>query len=243
MIGSALDRYEGVPVGPGGTFRLRVPGDRPIRLVPTHPKLVAAQADGDVTVTVPRDGVELPLVHGGRVRFTLDTSAASDMTPDARAIHYAQLFRSGLGAIPASTHRIEFQNDVGSFTGAPAGAWTVWLDVSPFQPKMLPAVPVDREETDLGRIAFDRGSDLEVHFTDRPGHPPRGFGVTAWALSEPRYSRATRGAPGEPCVLHGLGPGRFRIKFTLDGNFDPDPRDFEITAVGHSRVKLDYEPP
>jgi hypothetical protein len=238
MMGDSPQRYEGVTINPDGTFRLRVPGDRPITLVPIHPKLVAA-ADGDATVTEPRGDVRLRLVRAGRVRFTIDSG---DVTgPKAGATHYAKVFRHGVEGVPVSTHLIGIDGNAGSLTGVPAGKWTIWLNIDPFQPAVLAGTTVDQDETDLGRVSFDRGSELEIHVIERPGRSLSSIRVQAWHRDEPAYSRTAQARGGQPCIVHGLGPGRFLVKITTNDRAELDPRDFEITADGLSKVRLRSE--
>jgi hypothetical protein len=240
MIGASPERYEGVTINPDGTFRLRVPGDRPIKLVPMHPKLVAA-ADGEATVTEPRGDVRLRLVPAGRVHFTIERDGVAGPTPGAT--HFAQVFRSGVEGVPVSTHRIEIEGNAASLTGVPAGTWTIWLNVDPFQPIVLAGVTVDQDETDLGRVSFEGGSELEIHVIERPGRSLSRIRVQAWHRDDPAYSRTAQARSGQPCIVHGLGPGRFLVRITPNDRAEPDPRDFEITADGLSKVRLDYDAP
>ena len=57
-----------------GTFRIPVPGERPVRLVPYHPALSAAEDGGFIETRKGKSGVVLRLEAAGLIRFRFPTS-------------------------------------------------------------------------------------------------------------------------------------------------------------------------
>ena len=99
------------------------------------------------------------------------------------------------------------------FAGYVPGTYTVFIDAPPFAPRMLRDVKLGEGKTDLGEIAFERGSTVTVRMRTSEGKPAPQVSIQARQNSEPRYVR-TQGAGLDALRVRGLAAGHFTIRVT-----------------------------
>jgi len=214
-------------VRPDGTFRVRVPGDRVVRLRPTHPLLAAAGPDGCATVQAGRSGIVLRLAPGPTARFRPPPLAVGPVA-QPRVL----LFRRAVGPEPVSEHRVVLSNGVARFGGFAPGAWIAWFDLPGHAPVAANVELGGEGETDLGDVRPPAGSTLRVERADAEGGLRD---VTVVALDPPAYLRRNQPDANSDVLVPGLGAGRFRARLlvalkggggltTIDRTFEADGR-------------------
>jgi len=227
----------GRPVnGKDGTFWYRVPGDRPVTLRIYHTTCVPHPTKGRVTVTGPREGIELHAEAGASATVHLAEPLRMYMNPGQKRSVQVRLYKGAVkgagigltGTLDGAAERIEF----GGF--AP-GTYTLWIDTLSAAPLVLEDVVLGEGDADLGTHATSKGSTFLLHVKVKEGQSPSRVHLTARRAGEPAYARHTD-AIGTTIVLSGLGPGRFRIQGGFyagtGGGFDE-----EITFDGKNDVE------
>jgi hypothetical protein len=195
-----------------GSFSLRVPGDRPVTLVATHPLLVPAPDGGRVQVREPREGVVLRLVEGALARVALDLPAgAARPVADEFEGPRVLLFREGAEE-PASIERpARLADGVLTVGGYAPGTYRVWLDVAPFAPLDLGRHTLGDGPTDLGRASLSTGAAVTIRLLVPDRQAPPRLVVNVQCLATPSYGRFLN-SKGEALVrLSGLLPGKHRL--------------------------------
>jgi hypothetical protein len=227
---------EGASAG-DGSFRVRVPGDRTVTLVPWHPWLVPAADAGTCDVREGRDGVVLRLVEGDEVRLPVSHLAASPLVSSLRIGRY-----SG----DAIGEPLEWRNapvvDGGARFAVPHGTWTLWIDAGEgFAPLELHNVSVDGV-TVLEPAVFERGSAVRVRVPVVPDQAAPRIFVSAMKVGAPAYFRSLNSDGENEVVLAGLGPGRFQLSLSTVMPFQAPTRR-EIELDGRSELVLDFDRP
>ncbi len=188
-----------------GTFRIQVPGDREVTLVPWHPWLVPDPEQGAVVLHGGRDNLVLRLVAGDELRIPI-----GQINPRVHAIRVARYADETTGDI-LEWHYAPVADGATRFT-VPKGRWTLWLDpVEGFAPLILRDILVDGL-TELTPIEFGRGSSVRVHILVPAGQSTPRISVFASPLDGPDYGRGTNSNGEEVTVLRGLGLGRFKVQ-------------------------------
>ena len=191
-----------------GSFRIRVPGNHPIRIEPHHPVLLPAPgSEGAVSVTTPQTGVRLKLVHGATATFRLETAQHSYPR------HRVCLYRGAAVGEPELSLDLVYDDATGRFGGFEPGTWTLWFDIPPHAPLVLSDVDLGAT-TDLGLLTPPAGATLRLTVRRKEGDHTRA-GITARKLEEPHYERWASGHEDE-ILLPGLGPGRFALRLGSD---------------------------
>ena len=198
-----------------GTFMVRLPGDRPVTIRPSHPTLVPAAEGGTAEVVESRDDLVLRLEAGrtARVRFAVAPGPAGSFVAGPRVL----LFRGEPVGAPASVHAAILEGDTVLFGNYPPGKWTIWIDAGTTAP---PTVVRDAElgesGAEIGPVASPEGSRVRVKILVKDGQAVPRIAVTAWREDEPRYTRWMNSNGEAEAVLGGLGAGRFRIQTMLN---------------------------
>lgn len=193
---------DGARVRTDGSFRVRVPGDRPVSLSVRHPMLVPDPDAGRATVTRPRSGIALRLVRGAMVKFLLSEP------PPRSPSHRIMLFKGAVEGDPAHTCDVTYDGAIGRFGGFKPGTWTVWCDLPPRAPLVLRDIALNAE-SDLGLLHPKPGASVRVTVHHKPDDRPRTW-VSARHQGTPPYDRRGSGT-GAEIILPGLGPGRFEV--------------------------------
>jgi hypothetical protein len=183
-----------------GTFRVRVPGDRVVRLRPSHPLLAPAEPDGCASLQAGRSGLVLRLVAGPTARFRVP--ALSGARPEVRVL----LFESAVGPAPVRELPAALEQGVARFGGFAPGAWVAWFDLPGWAPVVRSVELGGDAETDLGEVRASPGSTLRVE----AGSDQTLQAVHVLALDPPKYRRVGASDGGGGMVVTGLGAGRFR---------------------------------
>ena len=193
-----------------GSFRVRIPGDRPVTISPWHPRLQPASNGGMVETTLGREGVELLLVDDlgvvipapqleGVVRQGVRVGVAATGDPRVSWFHAGY----GDGAIRFGTRPPN---------GPSPGRHTITLDPgSRFAPLMLPPVDIGAGLTELDPVTFEIGSTLRVQILTSAGSDPPRIYVSARRKDLPDYIRGINSNGERVVELTGLGPGRFQV--------------------------------
>jgi hypothetical protein len=220
-----------------GTFRLRVPGDRVVKLSVSHPLCKPHPMRGSVTLTGPRDDLLLELVGEPRARFS---TRARFPSVSYVVKHRALLYRGEPEGPPLSEHVVLPEGNTFVFGGFEPGTYTLWIDYRDHAPLILRNVILGEGETDLGEIPFDRGASVRVAILTKPGTTAPRISVAAWAQQAPTYDRSTSSDGEAEAVLQGLGPGRFKVRIGLNAD-RPRETEHEITVDSNSDVHLTYD--
>ena len=227
----------GLPARSDGTFHVRIPGDRPVRLRPWHPSLVPDPAGGVVDVEGAAEGVVLRLVEGPHALFTLDPVRKEEY----RSRTEVRLFRGEPAGEPVSVHQAEEVGGRFRIGGFPPDVYTLWIDAPGSAPKFLRGVRFLGGENDLGVIPMEEGASVRVHLTLAEGAAPPNLFVNAMALDGPRHFRGLNYLGKGEVVLPGLGKGRYRVSGAPGG--DPGTvlllRTVESSGSGEIPLELD----
>jgi hypothetical protein len=186
-----------------GQFKVRIPGDRPVTLVPRHPLLRPADEGGTVTLTKPRDGVVLKLEIGTLAEYVMDPRLA--VYDPCRAL----LFQGDPIGDPVGVFEIVAGWKY-RFGGHEPGQYTIFLDVPRYAPVVLRDRTLGEGKTDLGEIRFEAGSCLRVRFEPMDEEAPR-YWVVATHQDAPSYDRWVKWEGEKNVLLTGLGAGTFRV--------------------------------
>ncbi len=209
MLGGRVGRGH---VWNNGTFQIRVPGTRPVRLVARHPLLVPDPVAGRLEATGPREGARLKLVQGASARFTLAGAAPPPQRNPVGEGPRALLFEGAPTGEPRANLSLVGQAGAWRFAGYEPGTYTLWLDLGQGAPILMRGVVLGPAETDLGELTPPAGSSIRLKVKVKEGvTAPR---LSIWARTEgpPGYVRQVTSRGGETeLVLTGLGPGRFQV--------------------------------
>lgn len=210
---------------PDGTFKARVPGDRPVTLAVSHPLLLPDPRHGTITVRSP-GSAQLRLVQGATTTFRLLES------PDFESgMHRALLYADAPEGAPAHTREISYDDKTGRIGGYPPGRWTLWFDLPPDAPVVLRNVDLGPGATDLGQLAIKIGASIRVNVRRRTGDRTR-IWASVRRLGAPGYERSASGTD-DTIVVSGLGPGRFLVTV--------GSRKQEVTSDGRATISLDFD--
>jgi hypothetical protein len=125
-----------------------------------------------------------------------------------------------------------------SFGGHAPGRYTVWIDLGdPTPPLVLRRVDLRAGVTDLGTRPAPPGGSVRVRVLVPDGQAMPAIRVEAHRTTEPSYERHEEARTGDDVVVHGLGPGRFRVTATFHGERRPR-LDETIESDGASEIVL-----
>ncbi len=193
-----------------GSFMVRVPGDRPVTVVPWHPILTPSSEGGSAEVTEPREDLVLRLVLGARasLRFSPAPKAPLWLAGSPRIL----LYHGYPEGEPAATLAGVLEGDRLAFGGFAPGSWTLWIDtLTGHAPAVLRNASLTDGETDLGTATLSEGSRVRVKILVKEGASVPRIAVFATREDSPTYTRLVNSNGEETAVLPGIGPGRFRI--------------------------------
>jgi hypothetical protein len=214
----------------GAAFRIRVPGDRTVRLVPWHPWLAPA-ADGVAEVREGRDGVVLRLVEGDHVVLPVPGIRSREL----RVARYA----GEPAGEPLELRTAPVEDGIARCV-APRGRWTLWIDPgSDVAPLLLRDVEVDGR-TELPPVVFEPGSSVRVRLLLPAGQDPPRIALVARSAAAPEYVRQLTSRGEREVVLSGLGPGRFRVSYATLASWGAGETR-EIDCDGTSEVALELD--
>jgi hypothetical protein len=163
-----------------------------------------------VTVTGPRDGVELHAEYGPKATVRLDPPIAVRMNRGRGRPVQVRLYQGKVeGAGTPVTGLLNSAHDTIEFGGFTAGTYHVWIDTLYAAPLILYHVKLTSEDVDLGTHTPPDGSALIIHVQVAEGQSPPRMHLNVQALGDPRYQRNTDAA-GTRVVLKGIGKGKFR---------------------------------
>ena len=214
-------------------FQAWLPGGGPTTLRVVHPELVAAAQGGSVVLSGPPAGeVVLRLVEGPRAVFRLkpppgatEEEAKSDGW-DGPQYGRVVLYPDGSGE-PLGWHRLALVEGVRRLAGFAPGTYTLWLDVSPFAPRLLRGVALGPGRTDLGEVAFDGGATIAIRVLVHDGAKAPQIRGAAEPQKQPSYQRDVERS-GDDVRIRGLGPGTFDVGLSWTG---PDGLDRHLSRT------------
>ncbi len=201
----------GAGVWKSGGFGIRIPGSKPVTLVPVHATLEPAPEGGTVTVTETREDIVLRLVEGNVAELRLDPPPVFPSHARERKVAI-RLYDGPAEGEPV--HRVEAPcaEGVVRFGGFTPGTYTVWIDAPGFAPAVLPARHLAAGRNDLGDVTLSPGSVVTIRILVPEGQAPPRVGVAARRVGEPAYLRFTSSRGEAEVVLPGLGAGRFKLQ-------------------------------
>lgn len=221
-----------VPVrGEDGSFKVRIPTDRPVTLRAWHPILRAASDHGALTITGAAGEVVLALEVGTLCVFDVPEGTGEGRPLGLRVL----LFDGVVDADPVGEFSASIDAGRARFGGFAPGRYTLWIDpASEFQPLVLADVALGESETDLGAQSFSRGSSIRFRIAVPAGQSPPRISAWAWSLGRPEYRRGLNSEGEAEVVLSGFGAGTFQLSYgpvmgasaqerrplTLDGEHD-----------------------
>jgi hypothetical protein len=223
-------------VRPDGRFKILVPGDRPVTVRAWHPILVAGPR-GSKVISSPVEDILLELVLETSARFIVEPAPKPTLHSEIRVLLY-----EGLAEGPPVSEHVALIGEDGSirFGGFKPGSWTLWIDVPDYAPLTLRDVALGAGQTDLGLAPLSRGSSVRVTVLTGPNVSVPRIGVFAFHQDAPQYTRGMNSRGGAPeAVLHGLGPGRFKVRFsTIMGGGGNRNREETIVVDGKNDAQL-----
>ena len=211
-----------------GTFRIRVPGDRPVTLRVTHLTFRPHPAQGEVTLTAPRTNVVLQAVHGARATLVLSKAVPVLENPGRPRPVPVRLYTNNIkGAGDVRTGIFDPSKRKVVFGGYAPGNYTLWIDVPSVAPLVIRNAQLGDGETDLGTVTPADGSTLRIRLRTPEGESaPR---VTAWVKKRnaPIYQRRADSI-SDAVLVRGLGPGRFQVTARADGTHAPFTIEIDV---------------
>lgn len=218
-----------------GEFRLRVPLDSDVTLVPWHPWLVPAADSGRVTLRGLRDGVVLRLVTGNELRLPVP-----QLSVHSRGLRVARFSAAAEPeGEPLEWHHAALVDGV-LRCSLPHGRWTLLVEPgADFAPLELRRIEIDGV-TELPPARFTQGSTLRVRVLTATGSDAPRIYVFAERLGSPAYHRDINSRGEREVLLHGLGPGRFRVKIrAVMGTTSGLEQEIELDGVGDLELEFD----
>ncbi len=236
-------------VGRDGSFSLRVPGDRALRMVPVHPLLVPDAVEGVLEVVRPAEGVRVRLVEGAQATFRL-RSAPGAPTSDPfgeRVAARVLLFAGEPRGAPLSEHALVEADGVARFAGFAPGTVTLWIDLGHGAPLVRRGVVLGAGRTDLGVLDADPGCTLTVRLRLAEGRATPGGMVAVEVLAAQGPAAPRRAFARDPVELRvpGLGAGRHRVLVDLpSGPAGVRPQsEHEVELDGRTDATLEVPVP
>ncbi len=194
----------GTRVDASGSFRIRVPGDRPVTLTVRHPVLKPAADGGSVGIKDPRGEVMLRLVAETVATFRVEEDL---LYSDRRVLLFLgeprgePVFTREIVSLPRKQHR---------FGGYEPGTYTVFIDIPGFVPAILLDRVLGKGTIDLGIVPLKRGSSLRVKVKGPDEDEPSYHRIIARRKDAPFYVREAAWE-GKDVVLTGIGKGTFDV--------------------------------
>jgi hypothetical protein len=226
-------------VAADGTFSVPVTGTKPVVLRPSHPVLVPAPDSVSVAVAGPREDVVLRMVAGRTATVRFDRAPVGYHFAPGAHRERVLLYRGEPSGPPASTLEALVEGTTARFGGFEAGTYTVWLDVPPFAPVVLPDVRLGEGDTDLGTVRLSDGSSVRVEVLVKDGQAVPRLLVSATRQGPPTYSRFVNSSGGD-VRLTGLGPGTFRVHVGgVMGGPQRKEETVEVDGVADVTLKMD----
>ncbi len=227
-------------VAQDGTFSIRIPGDRKVRLSVNHPLALPAKQGGSIELTKPRDGVRLALDASPVIRFRL--------TPESRPVHSntlgVMIFDGKLTEKPLRSTRVNVHRDstlqVG---GIGPGTYTVVINSDGRAPKIIENVRIAGSDVDLGELSTERGSSIRVRIRTKSGTKPPTLQGMATATSPFRYIRMAQTTGEAELVIPGLLKGKVHLivqRFTGSTSTTPE-LETTVEVNGKDDVTVDLE--
>jgi hypothetical protein len=229
----------GLPIGGDGSFKVRLPGDRPVHVKPWHPSLVRDPRDADVVVTSERTPLLLRLVPGARATFRIlrpDPAQFPHLLLHARAL----LYQGEATGKPLATHPLSEESGLYSFSGFVPDTYTVCLQLPLFAPLVLRNVALRESVTHLGDLTFELGTMLTIQQPKELERRTQGQ-VNVVSVNGPPFEEWRLLDPGEERILFtGLGPGRYRVSMSFRSG-SPGSVSRTIEVDGRTPVTITAE--
>ena len=230
----------GVPVQSDGSFSVRVPGDRRVRLLAWHPSFPSGE-DRALLVTEPREGIVLALAapQGAAVVFRV----SPEPPPMPKGFFgpgggRVLLFKGEAEGKPDSEHTLAIKDGVATFSGYEPGTWTLWIDIPGFAPKVLQSANLSKGGDDFGTLQFSEGTLLRIRVVTKGDETPPRIIAMAKRVGEPAYARSQI-AQEQEILVRGLGKGTFHVQAgPMEGGGMAAPLDETIEVDGSSEKTL-----
>lgn len=220
-----------------GQFRIAVPQDTEVELVPWHPWLVPA-ADGSARVRGDAEGLVLRLVEGNVL--TLDLSSHPELAR-VSALRIAR-FAPGVSD-PPTAEPLEWHHapvvDGSARCHLPAGTWDLAIDPGHhFRPLFLRGVKVSGSLTRAPH--FELGASIHLRVLVPPGQDAPRIYLSATHRGALQYQRELNSGGETVVELPGLGPGPFRLRYGPIADLSP-LRSLDVDLDGENPIEIDLE--
>lgn len=193
-----------------GEFRIRVPKDREVTLVPWHPWLVPA-ADGTARVRGGAEGLVLRLVEGDGLVLLAPQLAEQRRVDALRVARYPADVGAPLPDEPLEWHHAPLLEGRAR-CAVPAGTWTFWIDPgAAFEPLLVRGLDVAGLVERA--LEFRTGSALRVRVRVPEGQDPPRLYVSARSEGGPEHLRDLNSRGEAEVVLAGLAAGRYAVTY------------------------------
>lgn len=247
------------PVGPEGSFLVRLGTLEAVRLTVRHPSLVPDPVEGQQTAKGPLPRVTLRLVGGALAH--LRVALPGPLRPGAGAdglLGRVLLYDAAPAGTPTGQSLLHLVPVAGSgrapmleatFQGYRPGTYTLWIDVPGFAPAVVEGVALGEGSSVIGPVALARGSSLLLRTSGGAGRFRQAVRVTAEGIGEPGTVRtwSSDDGPDAEWALAGLPAGRHRVRVEIrserGGTWASLRPDEDVVLDGRTDVSLEIRLP
>lgn len=223
-----------------GGFAVTLPAGRPVTLRVSHPTLLPDGDAATAVVTGPGDPIVLRLLSSSPMATFRAVSPSGSPIDGEYPVGSIALFAAEPRGPPSAYADMEIRAGVGKIRGFTPGTWTLWVCLDRYAPRTLRGIVLGSGRTDLGEVAFERGSVVHVRplATDRNRVPDLdgssqhdGLGYVRGLWSDGKDLRFT-----------GLGPGKFHVSLTwTDSDREPHESKTAIEVDGCSDYTIEVD--
>jgi hypothetical protein len=230
-------KLPGASLAKGGTFRVRVPGDRDVTFRAWHPWLTPAHDGGAITLRKPQDGVVLRLETGPVVNLPLTSAGAPATTRTLRIAAY----HGAVTGAPLATYTAVVEAGNAKFGGLEPGTWTLWIDpTEEHAPFTLADVEVKAGETTLPTVALTNGSMVRVRVLSPPGGTTPRMYVNVRRAGGPEFTRQINSRGEAEIVLGGFDRARYTVQSRTSSDWSKS-QTVEVELDGVHDAIVDYD--
>lgn len=223
-----------VPLYRTGAFKLTAQQGERLRFTLEHPQLTLLAPE--TVYRVGESPIELRAGMGPVARFRLAPGTLDPLPTRVRIL----LLRAGESMAKGTPASLQAKGGVFECHAPEPGRYDLLIQVRSHVPRWLRGIEFQAEGVDLGTLAFERGTKVELHLEARTGSLPPGLIVSATRQGLPSYHQSMSVRPSGPKaqgVLDGIGQGRFTLTIRSLGRGTKQELEFE--SDGKTPIKLD----
>ena len=205
-------RQAGAQVRRDGRFQIRVPGDRAVRLVVTHPTLIPAPEGGSVDATGVSTDVRLTLIEGGSATFRLDPPLEAPRQAGRTPALQVQLHAGEPDGKSLRSLTPAVADGVFTLGGFAPGTYTLVIDARQRAPVVIRDVTLTGDRTDLGTINASKGATVRIKLKIKEGEDAPRIYASAYCKGPIAHSRYVNSRGELEVLLRGLGVGTYELR-------------------------------